>query len=244
MSGLEVSQPTCRNCGVGVVGEFCSQCGQRHTDTLDGKDVIKTFFEAILNIQGPWRRTLVDLFIRPQVLIRDYLAGARKRYVHPVMLMLVVNTGYFLMVSLLGADIFYGMSDETIHGTTLSNLVESYAGYAALLLTWPVALLTGRLWPNTRAVDRYLALLYVQTLSIFFLMVLLPLGTYQSSWGLIVDNSVGLLATLYALRQIRPSIGKSLVSALLISLIYFFCVLLAGVVVGVAMAVFGIPWPA
>jgi len=93
-------QPRCRNCDAPLVGEYCSQCGQR-----EGRGDIR-FSEAMADLAGDfiawdsriWR-TLIPLLFRPGFLTAEFMAGRRAHYVAPLRLYLIISFILFLVLT-------------------------------------------------------------------------------------------------------------------------------------------------
>ncbi len=81
----------CLNCDTTYHGamNYCSNCGQaRHASELKLRDIIAQFFETFFSFDGAIWRTLRDIW-RPAYLSRAFVAGQRKKYVHPVRLFVI-----------------------------------------------------------------------------------------------------------------------------------------------------------
>lgn len=97
--GAAVAHPAiCANCGAGLAGDFCSQCGQRaHLHRTVG-EVFHEFLHGITHFDGKAWQTLPMLLFRPGALIRSYIDGQRARYIAPVpTFLLVVFTMFFVL---------------------------------------------------------------------------------------------------------------------------------------------------
>jgi hypothetical protein len=74
----------CVTCGTPRTGPWCSACGQRE---LAGRHTLTGFvrgaFRRVVGEEGALH-TALQLFRRPGVVVRDYVAGRTVRYVHPV----------------------------------------------------------------------------------------------------------------------------------------------------------------
>ena len=106
VDGQEISGDTggreshCRNCGVPLLGQYCSACGQR------GRARLITLWELLRDVVGDlfeldsrlWR-SLVPLLLKPGKLTKDYLAGRRVHYVPPFRMYLVLSILFFVVIS-------------------------------------------------------------------------------------------------------------------------------------------------
>jgi len=105
----------CANCGVPVSGRYCSSCGQR-SDTA-AHSVGHFLWEAIEALTHADSRvwcTLQPLLRRPGFLTREFFAGRRARYVHPLRLYLILSVVFFVLSALLNSGT--GPHVETANG--------------------------------------------------------------------------------------------------------------------------------
>lgn len=90
---------TCENCGHTVEIAYCSNCGQKNTETRQSFGHLVThFIEDFTHYDGAFWKTLKYLMFRPAKLTKEYLAGKRQIYVAPVKLYIFVSfITFFLM---------------------------------------------------------------------------------------------------------------------------------------------------
>lgn len=107
----------CKTCNAKLHGRFCYFCGQR---TLAGRFTLKSsmssFFSVIANVdKGLWH-TIIWMFTKPQVLLRDCLNGATVKYFHPFRyLFLLLTIQVFIMVSVIDMEsITLGLLESSI----------------------------------------------------------------------------------------------------------------------------------
>jgi hypothetical protein len=88
----------CLNCGAGLAGPFCSQCGQRdvppHPTT---RDLVGDAYDELVGWDGKFAQTIRLLLTRPGELTRAAIEGQRTRYVRPVKLYLSCSVLFFLI---------------------------------------------------------------------------------------------------------------------------------------------------
>ncbi len=92
-------KPLCPNCGSGPVETpYCPECGQRKLSPKDHKAgvLLKEFFIDFLQLDNSFFRTFRKFLVAPSVYLRDYLEGARKKYISPVKFFFIANAVYFL----------------------------------------------------------------------------------------------------------------------------------------------------
>lgn len=101
----ETSSRECLNCGTEVNGSFCSKCGQKIKLTrLTFRSIIIDFLNTVFNIDSPFPRTLIGLFVKPGVIIQEILAGKRKMYYAPVRYLIVCTAISLIISSLIDFD--------------------------------------------------------------------------------------------------------------------------------------------
>ncbi|NBU25723.1 MAG: DUF3667 domain-containing protein, partial [Gammaproteobacteria bacterium] len=94
----------CLNCGAGLLGPYCSLCGQKHephpptVGHLLGETI-----ETVTHADSRLWRTIGTLLARPGRLTREWLEGRRVRYLPPFRLYLIASVTCFLLLALLPA---------------------------------------------------------------------------------------------------------------------------------------------
>jgi Protein of unknown function (DUF3667) len=90
---------TCLNCGASVDGQFCPNCGQKNVPVRESfGHLIGHFFQDLTHYDSKFFLTIRNLLVRPGFLTREYLAGKRASYLHPVRLYIFVSFLYFLLL--------------------------------------------------------------------------------------------------------------------------------------------------
>ncbi len=79
----------CSNCGAGLAGRYCHDCGQ---DTVPPETAMASWRTQVDRL----RRTLHALVLRPGLLTREHLSGGRVRFIPPLTLFLNVVAVFFL----------------------------------------------------------------------------------------------------------------------------------------------------
>jgi hypothetical protein len=87
---------TCPNCGARLGGAFCASCGQKAGPINPSlRDVLHTFVEEVLNIDGKTLQSIRLLLTKPGFLSLEQAQGRRVRYVSPIRLYLLLSLLYF-----------------------------------------------------------------------------------------------------------------------------------------------------
>ncbi|MGV3460881.1 MAG: DUF3667 domain-containing protein [Flavobacterium sp.] len=93
MSGHKLREDKiCQNCYYTVDRAYCSNCGQKNTDTRQSfGHLIAHFAGDLTHYDGAFWKTMKDLLFRPARLTKEYLEGKRQTYVPPVKLYIFIS---------------------------------------------------------------------------------------------------------------------------------------------------------
>jgi len=95
----------CINCETEVIGNFCSQCGQRTTvKRITFREGWNDFWSRVYGFDGMFPRTLRDLTLRPGHVARQVINGNRVLYYGPVGYFFLMVTLFLLILGMLGLD--------------------------------------------------------------------------------------------------------------------------------------------
>ncbi|MCL4857243.1 MAG: DUF3667 domain-containing protein, partial [Flavobacteriales bacterium] len=114
----------CRNCGEITIKEYCSNCGEKKYKRINMKDVVGDFLSNLIAIENPILRTIIDLSLRPGIMIDNYLNGKRKIYYKPFQYYLLATTIYFLFFYLWGNELMSIFSDFGANTNTTASIEE------------------------------------------------------------------------------------------------------------------------
>ena len=79
---------------------FCGRCGQEnHTHKLPVGHFLLELLSGLFNFDTKLLRTLRDLFVPPGLVIHEFNANKRARYVHPLRLYLFTSLIFFLLLA-------------------------------------------------------------------------------------------------------------------------------------------------
>ena len=112
---------SCPNCGQQPFNRsYCPECGQRKLTQKDYSAIslFWDFLGDVLSIENKVFRTFGTLLSKPSRFAREYLRGARKKFISPIKLFIFANAIYFLFPA---ADTF-----KTTLDTQLNNLHYSH----------------------------------------------------------------------------------------------------------------------
>jgi len=92
--------PYCENCGAPMAGPFCAQCGQAAVDYRRSlRHIIVDVLDSFLSWDSKFFATIGWLIARPWHLTKQFLAGRRVRYVHPLRVYLLASILFFFAVN-------------------------------------------------------------------------------------------------------------------------------------------------
>ena len=129
----------CLNCGKEVLGNFCTNCGQKSQGTkIPIKFLVSDAIDGIFNIDNRAFTSIKALFWKPGAMTLEYLSGKRISHLPPFRLYLIFSVLYFFTISQLdlvslfmisvGSD---GTGDQ--FGKVLSRLMIVMVPYYAFL---------------------------------------------------------------------------------------------------------------
>ncbi|SFE66820.1 Protein of unknown function [Chitinophaga sp. CF118] len=88
---------TCLNCGNTVEERFCTHCGQENLELKESfGHLFRHFFEDLTHYDSKLFTTMKDLLFKPGFLTKEYLAGRRSKYLHPIRMYVFISFLYFL----------------------------------------------------------------------------------------------------------------------------------------------------
>ncbi len=95
-------QNNCLNCDAIVAGRYCQHCGQENTDPKESFGHLLLHFVAdIFHYDSKFLKTIKSLFFRPGFLSKEYMAGRRQSYLHPIKMFVFTTAAFFLIYFLL-----------------------------------------------------------------------------------------------------------------------------------------------
>ena len=95
----------CKNCNSELLGIYCSECGQKNTELLSVKVIVKELTDNVFSFDSRFFITLKYLMIKPGFLTKEYWAGRRTTYLPPLRMYLVLSVLYFFLHSFMSEGI-------------------------------------------------------------------------------------------------------------------------------------------
>jgi hypothetical protein len=99
------AEARCANCGAGLRGPFCAECGQA-VKPLDPpvRQFAKELAQELLDVDNRVLRSLRRLVFSPGFLTRAYMDGRRARWLSPLKLYLLTSVAAFAVLTFAGDD--------------------------------------------------------------------------------------------------------------------------------------------
>lgn len=101
----EAREGACLNCGTGLIGRHCHECGQAAHVHRSVSAWWHDVAHSVLHFEGKIWRTLPMLAWRPGELTRRFIEGERARFVSPMALFLFTVFLMFAIFSMIGANL-------------------------------------------------------------------------------------------------------------------------------------------
>ncbi len=99
----------CKNCHHPISENFCQNCGQSaNVGRINYNTFLSEFVASVFQIQKGFLFTIIELLIRPNTAIKNYLEGKRKPYFKPIAFVFLLSTVYFVMAKWVGSETFLG----------------------------------------------------------------------------------------------------------------------------------------
>lgn len=117
----------CLNCGSIVEDRFCPHCGQENKVNRPRFHYLFThFFEDLTHYESSFWKTLKYLFLKPGLVVNEFLSGKRKKYINPIRLYIFVSFITFFIPFILPK---FNDSSETEKVATKKIEGIEYAGH-------------------------------------------------------------------------------------------------------------------
>ncbi|WP_394748394.1 DUF3667 domain-containing protein [Spongiimicrobium salis] len=165
---------TCKNCTAALSAEnnFCASCGAK---IIKDRITVKNLIADLLNAIGwdnKYFKTIKALILQPGQLFREYLGGARKKYMTPFSFL-----GIGVTIALFIFNIF---SEQFIAITTESSSQTNEFMINFMKEKFGDAVDTDQMRADAEATSQQYALLYLKYFNVFVIL-LMPLYAFMSS---------------------------------------------------------------
>tara|TARA_R110000868_G_scaffold306734_4_gene568154 strand:+ start:24419 stop:25186 length:768 start_codon:yes stop_codon:yes gene_type:complete len=183
----QIKGDNCLNCGETVLGNYCSNCGQKFQPTkLPLKLFLEDAVETLFNIDNRWFKTLKDLFLKPGKVTREYIEGKRAQYLPPLRIYLSISIVYFLLVQWSESDqiFFINFSDDENSIGDLGTIIQ----YMVFFMVPFFALFTKLFYRKRKAYYVEYLILSFHIHTVWFVLLMIELFTiwleasFEQSW--------------------------------------------------------------
>lgn len=120
----------CVNCSTEHEGRFCPQCGQpSEIKRISWKQLLVELQERMLGVDNLFVRTVKDLTIRPNEVLKAIFAGNRRRYISPGAYLLLLLTLSLLLFEWMGvsmADLYAPPASTSEKGAELGAKLNKW----------------------------------------------------------------------------------------------------------------------
>lgn len=163
---------TCINCGAKLTGRYCAACGQPVKARLTLVSVLRSSVAAFFDTDSGFLATLLGLFIRPGIVVSNYVEGKTVPYVHPGRYLIVAIAALQITIGITGGigDFAAGFAEASGGLENLSQtqqdsevLVQDFL-FVVMLLGLPLTAAIQRLvfWRSVRNfVEHFVCVTYI-----------------------------------------------------------------------------------
>lgn len=175
----------CLNCGQIIIGNYCSNCGQKKYRRIDRKYIIEEAQYSLLHTNKGFLYSVKNILKNPGKTAREFIDGNRVNHYKPILLAFVLSgISAFISIKLIG--IYKVMENMTVNGKAVNSpqmheimsYVTSYNSFIALLMIPFFALLTKSLfykWGNNYYEHVVMNAFFQSYYTIIYILILYPI---------------------------------------------------------------------
>lgn len=243
----------CKNCGIPLAEEdtYCKSCGAKVIkNRLTIRNLWDDFCEQFLNYDNRFLKTFFGMFLRPHVVIGEYISGTRKKYVNVISYFAIALTFSGFQIFIIrkfypeSLDLSIFMPDSIPKEALDVNWVYDYLSIIALInlpLYGLIARLTFLGLKKFNYTEHLIVMTYlVAQFSIFNTLVITPLviifgfNFYVLGY---ISNFLLMLFTTYTYKKLyQLSLGGVLVRFML----FIFLAIALAIVFGILQFIYGV----
>lgn len=112
---------TCVNCGHQSDFLHCSECGQKlDVKRVTFRGIVEEFFSKWIGFDNQFGRTVIDMTLRPGLVLKAYLKGNRTKYLGPLGYVVIMTALLIISFDLFGLEVsdFLKVNSETFAPST------------------------------------------------------------------------------------------------------------------------------
>ena len=117
----------CANCGKGLIGKYCYNCGQKKVDLKDRSVMafLTHFVEEFFTFDTRFYRSVKFLLFKPGYLSHEYISGRFISYISPLKMYLFTSLiSFFIMINM-DPDIYNGLMEPRDEENVLQSGISS-----------------------------------------------------------------------------------------------------------------------
>lgn len=126
-----IHSQNCTNCGTGLIGKFCFNCGQKKIELKDRSlgAFLLNFVEEFFTFDSRFYRSIKSLLLKPGYLTLEFISGRFVRYVSPIKMYLFTSLITLFILIKLDPDQYTGIMDprdeDNIFQMSITPIMES-----------------------------------------------------------------------------------------------------------------------
>jgi hypothetical protein len=241
-------ETTCSNCDGTVTLQYCSSCGQKKYRRIDKKYLVEEIQYTLLHVNKGFLYSVKSLLRNPGKTAREYIEGGRVNHYKPILLAVLTSGLYaFISINLINPSAIYALSDPQVAQETkgIADFMLRYWNFITLALIPLFAILTRFVFKKQEEnyFEHIVMNAYMQSLfSILYIVIFIPVSLFllsTPSLFLMWNNSALLLypiGLVWFFKTYYPSLKLSVIIGKV--LLMFLMVLVAGLAVSVAYAIY------
>lgn len=164
LADAHFAAPLCRNCGAGLSGPHCAQCGQKKAGRIGLGNLRSEAWEKLRLFELDQLQSALRLLTGPGRVARDYVFGVRKRHTHPLKLLLLAIA---VLLVVLAQTRYLASANVTV--SKALEIVRKYAEWSfslGLFAIWSASLVAFRQRLGYNAIEHLVLATYSQFLVI------------------------------------------------------------------------------
>jgi Protein of unknown function (DUF3667) len=223
----------CKNCSNNLVGNFCSNCGQKaNTFRITFRELFHHIPHAVFHIDHGFFYTVKELAYRPGHAIREYLEGKRKYHFNPFLMLLLLGGFCYLYSRFHFETVLASVSFDKLE---LQNaaIAHKYFAYRSFFFCMVCSIGDYLLFyhkkytlPEMIVFNSFMfcGVLLIQLL--FFPFILLSLKTYAEDWLKIIPIATSFVYLAFARIQFYRAVGNKFLHGKIIFALVLYLVII------------------
>ncbi|MFD2037572.1 DUF3667 domain-containing protein [Belliella marina] len=132
------TENNCHNCDIPMTGNFCSNCGQKQYQRIDGQYIWTEIQETILHTNKGFLYSIFEIIKNPGKTAREFLDGKRVKHYKPLMLAFVLSgINAFISLRILGLmdklRVYYSATPN-MNSEFMNDYLSFFSSYNSLIM--------------------------------------------------------------------------------------------------------------